>query len=1427
MKVKNLINLFFVTLSTLVLSGCLPTQKTTQCGKDEAFNSTKRVCVPVVSAASTSTVFIKSKLPSNSYTTSINSASSVHSISVSDVYEYGHTSKWFLHYSSGASNNTSQVASNTLSYTFNPSFLYGAGNYVLEAVIYNDDGDTLDSASWNITINGDQLPELINPSPSAGSHSYSSMTNSATLTMDINNPDGVSGSYFWSVNGDPTETGSTSGTFNSTTTSFSTTISPQGLTRGIHTVELRITNSVATNNIYDSYVWIINVISPDMPSLTSASPAYSYTLIAMDGISYSDANGGFFYDHDGDDSIGTPLENIATKTQTGDTPGLCVNVDNWDKDGDGNPDIYLVFEINGAVQGGNVPMTANQYCHTTQLNTQNLVNPEIGASKTLTVTSYETTTGNELEQKQWALNIVPLNVAPVIKISNNTDSFGCVKTSDVLHQNCDIIQSVDNNLDGDYSDTGDVPNTIKLAIDVVSDSETDYTNDTASNGENANIIRFQIKRDGDASWQDMDSSSGYTSADCNVSTGVSKTSSTDGSTPSGSVTTYFCNLNMDAFNANGPIAAGDFTVRANITDAGSVWGGIAKDSNYVQWEMTSMELQSAPDIQTQDFTSSSIIANRSYLSSSSNGAGCSDSGTVLYNGNSINEGEYVLLHTFVKDLERDHLSISVELENRNNSPGFLSEVSSHQTVTRVDGDEYLEIVTCFLVPEWANTTGTQNLIVQPSVWDSPDNSATKLNDSQIMYLRVANINPAPAFADSSDRNLSLDSLGAAEQTYVVSGFPFSLTPPSYSDSSVYDGKTVSWKWQVCAGNPATTCASSAAAWNDIPGADTAGSSSEDLNWTPSASIPAGSTINLRICLGDDGDGNPADCDDARPQSRKTYTNIIANPASFQPASDAPTGDQLASWFDATNAIQYIAYTSGTRIYLQKMTNDDTTGAWSLVHSIYFDSDETSPRVPEDLSIIGQDGVSILIAYRIPEAGTDNPVPRVRRIDISAGKMSFNATGLYDATDTGDLDMITGTADGDAPSTATYVDSGDGSGLNITFSAAPTPTEGISFRLADGAGTVTIDYQNGSGWCDSACANATDTATELAAAINAHPRLSQEISATPTGTSVQITGPAATEFIDLDSSYAIALGNITIQNNNWYIPFTDGSNSSKASIAMGTNPNMPLNAFVPSVKKLSTKSAMTELVLKPNNAGEMLLLGQASANAHAYLLDSNADIIESSENIFDLTGMLEIKDLDLSVDANDTVFISGISENASSETYLSAAVLNSDLSSASATTRFIGTSNAATLNGAQKAAIAASSLPDGSAVIALTTNSDSVDIPLEARFIRISQDTADYTQPIILDDYQISSTPSSPKLGALPVYEGSSIALSPMLDQTKGNSDESDGVAADNTQASVYFTYFENDSSLPEIRTGVYNVAPTDISTDDDTVSGSYPAFVSN
>ncbi|MEX1099390.1 MAG: hypothetical protein WEB87_03120, partial [Bacteriovoracaceae bacterium] len=389
-------------------------------------------------------------------------------------------------------------------------------------------------------------------------------------------------------------------------------------------------------------------------------------------------------------------------------------------------------------------------------------------------------------------------------------------------------------------------------------------------------------------------------------------------------------------------------------------------------------------------------------------------------------------------------------------------------------------------------------------------------------------------------------------------------------------------------------------------------------------------------------------------------------------------------------------------------------------------------------------------------------------------------------------------------------------------------------LSDGS-TVTFEFDN-----DFVGTDPGTTATDLANAINDHADLQKEISASDSGDTVTISGPAAGDYLDLNGELALYLGNIAIQDlatDRWLLPFADGSNNLKTTLLIGSDPSLVLGTLVPSTLILNTKTSVSEMrIANQDTNGNMILAVKAGVNLHMYRFSNALSLIDSLENVFNMNDFDEIQNISLAIDNNGASFVAGVSKTTSGDTYLNSAVFDdADLSDFSATSRFTGYSNYLAQSGIDKVAITADS--GGKAIIALTTNAahkeddasaSASGIPNQAHFLAVSVNTADLANSsIMLSDYRIATSESSPKVNINSSHDGGGIALSPIINMIKGHSNENSGAAADNAQPSVFFTFHENNAGSAEIRTGIYNISSEDLSTDDPTVDGSYPAFLSN
>jgi hypothetical protein len=741
------LNLSIMALLAVILSSCLPMQKETQCGANEAFNATKRMCVPVVGASTGNTVFIQAKSPVNSYTTSVTSIATTHTVAVSDVYNYGYTVYWYEHYQDPLTNVaiSTLMAVNTTSYVFNPASK-NPGQYVLEAVLYDQMAvNQLDNVTWNVTISAQAQPYLANLNPAANAFSYPNTLASTTLSLDVINPDNQSGyEFIWKIDG------VNQGSFAPLGTSSSSTrtriIYPSTMTQGIHTVEFRVIKTPNYSSTVLSQVWIINIVNPDLPLIQTASnltvPNLSETITVVDGINFSSS--GWL------NSVNTALS------------GLCIAVDNADKDSIPGSDIDVEFRTAGQSIGYGVQGTGpniNQFClSTANLNAAqtyfNLVNPDVAASRSINVVTYRTGTSTQIESMTWNVVVRPKNIRPVISIDdvNTSSSMGCIATTPINYTGCTVTQSVNVDIDSGstfYNDNADdVDNVVQLGINL------DYDPDIATATDFQ--VFFEIKRTTDASYQNIDGTSTHTYSNCTYSV-----ADTNGTVPSGNK--YICQLRMDAFNNAGPVAPGQYIVKAFIRDAnaGMGWGISPKDSNTITWTINVQERQSTGTIQIADISGTPATpaldeSGYVYYGTSSSCSGAPAVGT-------ISESHYVLLKMAVRDIERDNFKISYEMSN--GMIGGFSLLSATQTITRNNNSEWHTVNTCVKVPEWAVSGATSAVVqIKATVQDIPNSATTPIcftcdTTSRTFSVNVNNFNPRPTFNDWTAGLNSVDLTG--------------------------------------------------------------------------------------------------------------------------------------------------------------------------------------------------------------------------------------------------------------------------------------------------------------------------------------------------------------------------------------------------------------------------------------------------------------------------------------------------------------------------------------------------------------------------------------------------------------------------------------------------------------------------------------------
>lgn len=1393
-------------LLVLIASSCLPVQKKTQCGDNEAFDGSKRKCVPVVGAASTGTVFITSRAPANSYTTTRVGSAVTHKISVSDVYAYGFNVKWYLHYT-GTTTTSTLVATGVSQYSFVPATLYGFygdGSYVVEAIVFDSTGEQLDSTSWSVTMNPFATPTFNSPSPAGAAFTYASNITTSTHQIDVSNPDSNSGTYVWYVDGVSVLTGALSGSTSETLTYNG--FNPSLFSKGMHTIEVEMLDGASAT--YDSHVWTINIVDPDLPIVTSI---YSYDDL-MQTTPYDLVATGTVYAIDGEVYQAGGFHN--NNTPTDEIMDICVTVDDYDKDNDGNADVALRVSINGTPIGGDSDFDDNVHCLSeipATLPTQTLTIPQSTINKTLTFSMVNTSNTAVIETFPINLVVRPHNIAPTISIkhASTNPATNCDTTQIYNTTGCEQTQSLDADYDGDFTDgLPNVDNSNTYTINIYDPDETDV-------GSGFDVY-FELKPAA-GSYEQLDGTQTVTTSqavDCVETTGV--------------VSEYECNLDFAAFNLNGKIAPGVYVLQAYVEDTTLPYGGGTLTSNVVTWNITVSEYQSTGIYKT---AITGIVGNDR------------DNDCSNVNGVQIQEGEYLNLQITIDDYDRDNIgSITLFLENQLAGLGTYSLLGTipSPTITRTNPYDLSGTVEhCVLVPEWA-VVGVErrDVGIQAVVTDSPDVTATAttsdifsgtvtdvLNNNHLLF--------EPYFADASNVDLSADG------HVVYSGYEYHIAPPTISDDSTYGGTNLVWKWQVALANSGV--------WTDIPQANsTDNPSSYDLYWTPDPGITA-SQVDLRICIGDDGYGNPADCTKAG--LSKTYEDLRIEPNSaVLTGHGTATSDntEVASWYDETEKYLYVAFANGTQVYVEKIDYSDPTldSASRSKHVIRFEAENPNlggTKVPSNIRLVGEDGAYLFVVYTVPSGSPGYNELRINRIHLDLNgteAFGFGYDGLYSGTPTGQElftsvtgDMavsLNGVSDVDIQFHTTIP---SGSSHTITFNdpflGARNFVDGAGNQFCTGGADSCATYAQAA---QSVYNNIMSTSTFYGGTVIAE--------WTSGNDTVTLRANPANSYIADSSVHAVKLGRPLLHGNNLFIPFIDGFRSNQISIyrVQSYNTANLTSSGLFGTLVTTTATNFTDIANTPDSAGSSTyIIGKGSdGNLDFYkfrLTDSTLEVASTRNDLIPSSissTYNELYHIDISADASDNFMISGVTYNSVSDTYnLLAGALESTLTN----NLFAISTFSNFVDIIDQAKIAADPNNDGEAIIAFTT-ADTANTEYGTRVIKVKATISGASVTAIQFPNEGDWVP--PLINpAEPTLQNGAIAITPIYGVELGHPDDSANSTTYKTHNSIFLTYHEDDGGdgtgigSSFIRQAVINIDTTSIPTTDDSTTYAYPPFVKN
>jgi hypothetical protein len=1141
-KLSRILNITLL-LMIFALAACIPVEKRAECGSSEAYNPTLRTCVPTLGLGNGSTTFIRTSSPSFSSISKSLGTGETFIITVADPYSRGFSIRWRLRYPNGSS---SQVGSlDSTNYTLEASMVGSiSGTYVVEALLLDANGaQTLDTKTWTLIYSDAALPVLTNVSPAraANIQTLSIAATPLTFSSTFNN-NGTTVTASWTVNGVAVGNVSSVGT---TPATFSFNPNTYGV--GTHSVILSL-RGVTTQLLYDQVTYAVVVQTPSLNSIIgAASPISATAVTVIDGVSMPD--GGFILN-------GVPSSSSNRY--------FCVHVNDFDgtRNATGVSNTYVRFKLDGnllnaaplAFNGNGV---GNRRCITDVSGlstfTVNLATifQELGESKTLTAEIYDQgPDGSSLDNVNyrvitynWPLLVRPKNTAPIITANTTIGQYAAGTVS--------IFQ--------------DTPATFAISI---SDQDSNPATD----------LDFEVN------WQlngvTLNGNSFYPNTSI-------PTPSCYKNYISPILNKYQCTVQIPSYNNTGSNTNTGYTLTAVVTDKSRYPGGSSKSSNILTWVITAQETQGV-NLKIKKLAFGNPVGSNYYINPSllpsPNVQSNYGSYITVQNSNDpsviiptnvgagnathpIPERASILINVVVEDDERDNYYRTIEQCRTYTAPQLptlatnCTIIDSIKFITRNSSDLAHTSSFYYVIPETALIgAASGKLHFRVTVQDLPCTSCPYQGQlvREMFTIDVLNRNPAPVAAATATPSVVSPSFTPTlplTAYNVYTGMPFTLDPGTVTDASLADGNNIRYQWQVC---PDALCAVPGE-WINITGA-----TSRVLKWTPPAELN-GSTVALRLCLGDDGVGNELTLcttshNPAAGRSVGPWQNIVINQntvdfvgqtensSSIQPYSMA-----TATWVDTTSAdrIVYTAYATNESglgqgdaqiVVTRTVFNTDGTPHESS-YSMAFPTASSGLSYPAlDLSMTGDPSTqSLYIAYRVIDATTvpaNIPTLKIRRIQIDNGLIGFSYNGIP-FTDT-------------MASSYTYTAQAPASNsMSLEFFASDMSAEII---MLNGVG-----FGHSSGCVFAASTNFGDTseiAANFAEAVNTctNPAIQHRFYAEASAGVVTIYGYPSNDYVDTQV-YAKEMGSVVVDSvgQRIYVPFVDGINFDKISVvSLSTN-----------------------------------------------------------------------------------------------------------------------------------------------------------------------------------------------------------------------------------------------------------------------------------
>lgn len=1159
-----------IVFLSLLLVGCMPQNKQTDCKTNEAFSASLRTCVPIIPSED-SFIHIGSFTPSYNISAYKNNTNNIYlAVGISNPYNQAYTLNWRRNFN-GLDLAFNDDDANNLNRNFMPaSFSPQVGAHIITVQVLNSQNQVVDSHSWTITLTEAPTPYFTNQvptSPSLGDQIVSgttltfqisgfnnggAITPSTQITWSLDNATPVPGTECSVTNSCYSQSGSATSVTSFTTPALNT------MSIGVHTVTAVLKDST---RIYAQFTWAFNIVNPPKAKVTAVftrdndSNSNNQTILARTGVPYSNTY---------DDGLGSSFRNffLTNAAQTsiyydagrtnfclkferdyGAQAGSYMDV-KFFLDGNASPvatvsttagddkvclsDATAAELLNVVFNNANPNATENHYIHA-RIYDQFIA----GTGKVYQTSDFQPGSGGTvLSDAQgayvsWTVVVKPQNESP-------TASFGATQLSSVAASTplaCTSNTSTEKAGCEVYTDTNFRVSLLALKDDfymlpflAYADANFNYT---LRLYRNTTLIHT-----------------------------CSKTlSGMDGSTDS-TGPEFACSFNIPSFGASGPIntSLDTYHIEGEISDVGSpysAYGAVAKSSSTFKWYLDVKETNNAPSITS--------IAPAS--------------------GATINEGSTVNFQVTVEDLDRDNhtqnfylctksaaadpsCSANIPLTGMTQSSARSSNALAVTTTSSLTlAEDFLHQLTdvtlnCKNLLRGQTCAGVRFLV---EVVDQPF-TATPVPTSQIQTYDIVNINPAPQF---NEAQFSPDESLATHEA--VAGVPFILNPGTITDATnplIFLERQTRYQWYSSIDNTS---------WAAIPGA-----TSSLLIWTPAAEIAAsGNNIYLKLCTQDQPSyviptvdeevcSNDPTFGGTSIWTIKAHRNYVALDGAV---TLQPTKNMMAVWKgpEQTNTSGqnvtpvYTVYVSGSDIANSMITIEKSVllSTGGFVPS-GFATLSINPKASGDLSLITdiQDlsitgtNESLYIAYRLATSATPTQYRfYIRRIDIGGPKSntvfkenkSFGFSYADPTLDTGAaLSEVTIGYSVDSEGTWQSVQITDGS----LFTGATTviTLAGVPFT----AGTL----------CPSGCSDDV-YASSLVSAVNsssdaALAGIYAEIDASDaSGRTLLIKGAVFGNSYHDTVTNVGRMGQIYVSGNAWHVPFINrslvGVNTDKPSV----------------------------------------------------------------------------------------------------------------------------------------------------------------------------------------------------------------------------------------------------------------------------------------